>query len=88
MIIYDLNVLIIKHGMGSKAIALAKECGISGGTVLLGKGTVKNSFLKFFEFDESTKEIVLVLGNRQLGCAFLERANEKFKFKSEDETKI
>lgn len=79
MIIYDLNVLILKYGMGSKAIALAKECGISGGTVLLGKGTVKNSFLKFFEFDESTKEIVLVLGNRQLGCDFLERANVKFK---------
>ena len=79
MIIYDLNVLILKYGMGSKAIALAKESGISGGTVLLGKGTVKNSFLKFFELDESTKEIVLILGNRELGCTFLERANEKFK---------
>ena len=79
MIIYDLNVLILKYGMGSKAIALAKDSGLSGGTVLLGKGTVKNSFLKFFEFDEAAKEIVLILGNRELGCTFLERANEKFK---------
>ena len=48
MIIYDMNVLILKHGMGSKAIAMAKECNISGGTVLLGKGTIRNSFLSFF----------------------------------------
>ncbi|WP_353107138.1 P-II family nitrogen regulator [Acetoanaerobium noterae] len=80
MIIYDMNVLILKHGMGSKAIAMAKECNISGGTVLLGKGTIRNSFLSFFELAESTKEIVLVIANRELGCKFLERANSEFGF--------
>lgn len=78
MIIYDLNVLILKYGMGSKAIALAKACNITGGTVLLGKGTIKNSFLSFFELAESTKEIVLILAERELGCNFLERANSEF----------
>lgn len=84
MIIYDLNILILNNGMGSKAISLAKECGISGGTVIIGIGTVRNSLLSFFELNKSTKEIVLVLAERELGCTFLETANQKFKFEKEN----
>lgn len=80
MIIYDMNVLILKHGMGSKAIALAKECNISGGTVPFGKEQSETLFFEFLELAESTKEIVLIIGNRELGCKFLERANTEFNF--------
>jgi len=51
MIIYDFNILILNHGMGSKVISFAKECGVSGGTVIIGTGTVRNSFLSFFELN-------------------------------------
>lgn len=84
MIIYDFNILILNYGMGSKVISFAKECGISGGTVIIGTGTVRNSFLSFFELNKSTKEIVLILANRELGCRFLEKVNEKFNFKKEN----
>ncbi len=76
---YELNVVIVKDGMGSKVIALAKKCGISGGTVILGKGTVKNSILQFFELAETTKEIVLVLSCSQTGCAFLTLVNKELR---------
>jgi nitrogen regulatory protein PII len=80
MLAYDINVVIVKYGMGSKVISFARECGISGGTVLLGKGTVKNSILKFLELAENHKEIVLILSNRELGTCFLEKATEHFNF--------
>jgi nitrogen regulatory protein PII len=77
---YDINVVIVKYGMGSKVITFAKEYGISGGTVILGKGTVKNSILKFLELAENHKEIVLILSDRAIGNSFLEKANRYFNF--------
>ena len=76
---YELNVVIVKSGMGSKVIALAKRCGISGGTVVFGKGTAKNSLLQFFELAEITKEVVLVLSCSLTGCAFLIQVNKELK---------
>lgn len=80
MFLYDLNVVIVKYGMGSKVLAFAKECGIMGGTVLLGRGTVRNSLLRFLELAESHKEIILIMSSRDLGSAFLEKANVHFHF--------
>jgi len=79
-LIYDLNIFIVKAGMGSKILALGKELGISGGTILYGRGTVRNSILKFFELAESSKEIVFIISNRSLADNFLREAYDKFKF--------
>lgn len=76
---YDLNILILKSGLGSKAICIAKECGITGGTIILGKGTVKSPILEFLELAENHKEIVLVLSCREKSETFFEKANRHFK---------
>jgi nitrogen regulatory protein PII len=68
---YEMNVVIVKNGMGSRVLALAKKCGMSGGTILFGKGTARNSILRFFELADITKEIVLVLSCGYSGDAFL-----------------
>lgn len=78
-IIYDMNIIIVNCGIGSKALSIARECGICGGTIIIGRGTVKNSFLKFFELDQSRKEIIMVISDRKAGCAFLERAYKELK---------
>ncbi len=77
---YDLNIVIVHCGMGNKVIAYAESLGIRGATVVLGKGTVKNSFLKFLELNESSKELILFLCEQKKGMAFLEKASEHFKF--------
>lgn len=79
-LIYDLNIFIVNDGMGSKILALGKELGISGGTILYGRGTLRSPFLKFFELDKSSKEIVLIISNRSLADCFLKEAYKKFKF--------
>lgn len=70
---YELNIVIVRHGLGSKIVHYAKECGISGGTIVLGKGTAKSSLLKFLELSESTKEVVMVLSDKTLGNKFLKK---------------
>jgi nitrogen regulatory protein PII len=76
---FNLNIVIVKHGIGSKVIALAKSCGISGGTIVLGKGTAKSSLLRFLELAECSKEIVMVLSNSDSGSVFLTKVNRELK---------
>lgn len=58
---YIALVVIANFGMGSKVIREAKDHGVSGGTIFLGKGTAKNHLLKILGLDEIRKEIVLMI---------------------------
>ena len=76
---FDLNVVIVKHGHGSRVISLAKACGISGGTVMHGRGISRNSLLRLLEIAESTNEVVLVLSDKVKGHEFIQRALLEFR---------
>lgn len=58
--VFELIYVVVNYGMGSKVLHKAKEHGIRGGTILLGRGTVSNSFLNFFSIYDERKEIVLL----------------------------
>lgn len=77
---YLLNIVIVKYGLGSKVISIAKKCGIFGGTIITGKGTAKKSLLSFFELADSRKEIVLVLANFHHECTFLANICKELRF--------
>lgn len=76
---YDLNVIIVKHGVGSRVISLARECGISGGTVIHGRGISRNSLLRLLEIAESINEVVLVLADSKRSDELLMRAVAEFR---------
>lgn len=76
----ELICIIVNSGLGSKVLHRAKDCGIRGGTVFLGKGTVKNTVLDFLELNDVRKEIVwLVSSKSQAECA-INRLNSEFQF--------
>ncbi len=77
---YMLNVVIANYGKGSKVLAFAKACGIGGGTIIIGKGTVRGSFLKFLELDRLEKEVVLLVSNKGKSDSFMQAAAEHFDF--------
>lgn len=76
---YDVLWVIVNFGLGSSVLRYAKENGISGGTILLGKGTVKNSILELLELSEIRKEIVIMLAEHSTANEFLEKVSKKFK---------
>ncbi|MCC5895886.1 MAG: P-II family nitrogen regulator [Alkalibacterium sp.] len=78
--IYDLIYVIVNHGMGTKVLRQAKTCGVSGGTILLGKGTIINPFLNFLSLYDEKKEVVLMIANREIAGNTLNKLNKKFKF--------
>ena len=43
----ELMYIIVDYGLGSKIINYAKKFGVTGSTICLGKGTIRNSFLEF-----------------------------------------
>ncbi|HCW05095.1 MAG TPA: transcriptional regulator [Clostridium sp.] len=72
--------VIVNYGLGSKIVKHSKEQGIRGGTILLGKGTIKNTLLEFLDLAESRKEIVLMAADSTTAYTVLEKLNSKFKF--------
>ena len=39
---YVINLVIVEFGMGSRILEEAKKAGVTGGTIFLGRGTVRN----------------------------------------------
>ena len=77
----ELLCVIVKSGLGSKVMHKAKQHGISGGTVLLGKGTVNNKILNFIGLADVSKEVVLMIANKKVMNEALIKLDEEFKFK-------
>lgn len=78
--VFELIYVIVNYGMGSKILHKAKKHGISGGTILLGKGTVNNSLLNFLSLYEEKKEIVIMGANTNVANHALAELNKKFHF--------
>lgn len=57
---YYLFVIIVDFGKATKVIHLAKKLGATGGTILLGKGTIRSNILSKLGLNESRKEVVLM----------------------------
>ncbi|MDD4238129.1 MAG: P-II family nitrogen regulator [Desulfotomaculaceae bacterium] len=76
----ELICLVLNYGLGSKALKIAKRNGVSGGTVFLGKGSIKNRLLEFLELNDYRKEIVLMIANKKTAYQALDVLNKELAF--------
>ncbi len=72
--------VIVNRGLGSKVLHIARQSGLPGGTVFLGKGTFDNQFLKALALNDTHKEIVLLVAEEFAAEKFLNILNESMKF--------
>jgi nitrogen regulatory protein PII len=77
----NLITVIVNFGMASKIMKHARKQGVTGGTVLLGTGTIKNQLLEFLGINEARKEIVLMAADSITSRTTLEELDRKFNFK-------
>ena len=75
----ELICFIVNFGLGSKILKRAKQYNISGGTILLGKGTVNSKILDYLGLSDVRKEIVLMAADKEIAEAALEKLNKDFK---------
>jgi|AGTN01.2.fsa_nt_gi Nitrogen regulatory protein PII len=76
---YELIHVIVANGMGSRVLQIAKRNGILGGTIFLGKGTVRNSILEKLALNDIQKEIVMMAADEAVSMRALAALNEEIK---------
>jgi nitrogen regulatory protein PII len=76
----ELVCIIVNFGLGGKVLQIAKHCGVKGGTVFLGKGTVNNRILEFLALSDVRKEIVLMISSRHSIELLVQELDREFKF--------
>lgn len=77
---FELIYVVVNFGMGSKVLQAAKRHGITGGTVFLGRGTVKSRVLEFLGITDERKEIVVMAADKKAAVEVVEFLNEYFRF--------
>ncbi len=75
----ELVYVIVNKGAGSKVLHTARQHGLTGGTVLLGKGTVNSRLLNTLALADIRKEIVLLLTKRTADYNLIEIINAEFR---------
>lgn len=71
--------VIVNTGKGTDVLWEAKKIGVTGGTIFLGKGTVRNRILELLGFDEVKKEIIIMLSDAGLEDKIHTVITEKFQ---------
>lgn len=80
----ELICVIVNCGTGSKVIGSARRHGLTGATVMIGKGTVNNRFLCFIGLADMRKEVVFMVAGKEEAYAALEKMAGEFEFKKPD----
>ncbi len=75
----ELICMIMGYGQGSKMIKAAKRCGVTGGTVIMAKGSVTNRILCFIGLSDVRKEIILMVAEKETANRALDRLNKEFE---------
>lgn len=73
-----LTMAIVESHLGSKILSEARKVGVTGGTIFLGRGTVRNPILKALGLDEAKKEILLMITPYHLEEKIHEHLAKKF----------
>lgn len=76
----ELICVIVNDGHGSKILKIAKRHGVHGGTIFLGKGTVKSRLLEFLSLYDVRKEIVWMAAERKTAFDALAKLDAEVHF--------
>lgn len=69
---------ILDFGKGSKALELSKKLGGKGGTIFLGRGTVRTQWLNLLGALQIRKEIFITIIDKEFESTFFENMAENF----------
>lgn len=79
---FELISAVVDCGLGSKIIQKAKEYGVMGGTVFLGKVVTGDHILKFLPMAYTRKEIVWMVCSSEIAVKALDALEQTFCFEA------
>ncbi len=75
---FSLLIILIPFGHASKIVKYAKENGMTGATIMIAFGTVKNKILDFLGIREIRKELILTAGRTEFLDELMGKLENKF----------
>ncbi len=75
----ELLVVIVNRGRGSRVLKIARQSGVSGGTIALGRGTYRHVKSFWLDSNEIRKDIVLMLGGHDRLLEAIQRIAEEME---------
>lgn len=76
----ELLCIIVNHGMASDVLQAAKKNGVTGGTIMYGRGTIRNKILNFLGLADIRKEIIYIVAEAEKVYPLMEKLNAQFSF--------
>ncbi len=70
--------VIVSQGMGTKIVQTAKGDGVSGGTILYGRGLAHSFVAHLVGGMDTRKEVILMAGEKEVVAISLKHLREKF----------
>ncbi len=80
----SLTIVIVNCGMASKVLKEAKKKGVSGGTILIGKGIAGSKLSRILGIDEARKEIIMMIMKKEMEDEIHEFIIDKFCLKKKN----
>jgi hypothetical protein len=77
---YDIIFVVVNIGKASRVLEEAKKCGITGGSILHGSGTVSSTLLRTIGFYEVKKEILFMVCARDKTQPAIDHISSLFHF--------
>lgn len=71
---------IVNRGKANAVLRKAKECGATGGTILLGEGAISSKLLDMIGVTEIHKEVLMISASDELDAKLHETINDTFNF--------
>ena len=71
---------VVNMGDACKAMKYAGKCGIKGGTVSLGRGSIHSSLLDFLQINEVRKEIITMVVDNESAADAIKCLSEEMQF--------
>lgn len=63
----NLMIAVVNNGQAERFMSIAKKAGAGGGTVIPARGTASSKFLRILGLGDKSKEIVLIVIDREKG---------------------
>lgn len=76
----ELLYVIVNIGQGGKVLHTARQNGVQGGTIFLGRGTINHKLLRLFAISEVRKEVVLMVSSKETIPQVMQILNRDFQF--------
>ena len=77
---FELIYTIVDCGAGSKVLHIARHCGVTGGTVFIGRGTAHNHLLEYLGLADARKEVVMMVSDRKTAQTAAQTVARELKF--------